>query len=123
MVCCKTLHQASRKKEAYHGQAVRYGQSAYCTKILDFRVFDSSGIFILRGGIPMSIVFVPESLSQQIFIGTILVGRSGVPAAPVALSPDFEKVIRNLNADAVREQLDAGESPPALRVSRPRSLS
>ena len=47
-------------------------------KILDFRGFDSSRILILRGGILMSIGNVPESLSQRILVGIILVGRLGV---------------------------------------------
>ena len=45
------------------------------TKILDFRGFDSSIILILRGGILMSIGISSESLSQQILVGIILVGR------------------------------------------------
>ena len=48
------------------------------TKILDFGGFDSSITFILRGGILMSIGNSPESLSQGILIGIILVGRLGV---------------------------------------------
>ena len=47
------------------------------TKILGFRVSDSSRILILRVGVPMSIGKLPV-LSQQILAGTILVGRSGV---------------------------------------------
>ena len=49
------------------------------TEILDFRGFDSSRISSLRDGILMSIGNCPESLSQQIFVGMILVGRWGVP--------------------------------------------
>ena len=51
-----------------------------CTKIPGFRGFDSSRILILRGGILMSIGNFSESLSQQIFVGIILVGRLGVAA-------------------------------------------
>ena len=47
------------------------------TKILDFRGFDSSRISILRGGIPWRIGNFPESLSQQLLAGIILVGRLG----------------------------------------------
>ena len=46
------------------------------TKILDFGGFDSSRIFSLRVGILMSIGDFPESLSQAILAGVILVGRS-----------------------------------------------
>ena len=46
-------------------------------KILDCRGFDSSTILMLRGGILMSIGEFPESLSQAILAGIILVGRSG----------------------------------------------
>ena len=44
------------------------------TKILDFRVFDSSVILVLRGGILIPIRQFPKSLRQA-----ILVGRLGVP--------------------------------------------
>ena len=49
-----------------------------CTKLLDFRGFDSNIILILRGGILMSIGDFPESLSQAILAGILLVGRLGV---------------------------------------------
>ena len=48
------------------------------TNIMDFRGFDSSIIFILRGGIPRPIGDSPESLSQAILVGVMLVGRLGV---------------------------------------------
>ena len=48
------------------------------TKILDFRGFDSSRILTLRGGIPRPMGNFPESLSQAILVGVILVGRLGV---------------------------------------------
>ena len=47
------------------------------TKILDVREFDSSRVLIFRGGIPMSIGKSPESLSQAILVGIILVERLG----------------------------------------------
>ena len=47
---------------------------------MDFRGFDSSGILILRSGILMSIRIFPETLSPQILVGIILVGRLGEPA-------------------------------------------
>ena len=55
-----------------------YGQSPYSTKIMDFRGFDSSRILILRGGIPRPKGNFPESLSQAILVGIMLVGRLGV---------------------------------------------
>ena len=45
------------------------------TKILDFRGFDSGTIFILTGGILMSIGEFPERSSQAILAGIILVER------------------------------------------------
>ena len=48
------------------------------TTILDFRGFDSSRVLNLRGGILRSIGDFPESLSQRILAGIILVGRLGV---------------------------------------------
>ena len=48
------------------------------TKILDSRGFDSSIIFMLRGGILMAKVNSLESLSQRVLVAIILVGRLGV---------------------------------------------
>ena len=48
------------------------------TNIVEFRGFDSSIILIQRGGILMSIGNLPESLSQAMLVGTMLVGRLGV---------------------------------------------
>ena len=48
------------------------------TKSLDFRGFDSSRLLILRGEIPRPIGDLPESLSQAMLVGTMLVGRLGV---------------------------------------------
>ena len=52
------------------------------TKILDLSGFDSSGILGSRGGIPRPIVDIPESLSQAISVGMILVGKLGVFIGP-----------------------------------------
>ena len=48
------------------------------TNIVDFGGFDSSVILILRGGILMSVGDSPESLSQAMSAGIMLVGRLGV---------------------------------------------
>ena len=48
------------------------------TKTLDFRGFHSSILLILRGGILRPKGDFPESLSQAILAGIILVGRLGV---------------------------------------------
>ena len=48
------------------------------TEIVDFRGFDSNIILILRGEMIMSIGNSPESLSQAILVGVILVGRLAV---------------------------------------------
>ena len=45
------------------------------TNILDFRGFDQSRILRLRVGIPRPAGNFPESLSQRILVGIILVGR------------------------------------------------
>ena len=55
--------------------AARSCTTSLRTKILDFRGFDSSIILKLRGGILMSTGNIPEIVSQQIFVGIILVGR------------------------------------------------
>ena len=48
------------------------------TNIVDFRGFDSSIIFIERGGIPTSIGKCRQSLSQAMLVGMVLEGRLGV---------------------------------------------
>ena len=53
------------------------------TKTLDFRGFDSSVILMLRGGLPRPIGDFPESLSQAISAGIVLLGRLGVSIATV----------------------------------------
>ena len=45
---------------------------------MDFRGFDPSIILILKGGIPMPIGDFPESLTQAIVVGIMLVGGLGV---------------------------------------------
>ena len=45
---------------------------------MDFGGFDSSPISILRGGIPRPIGNFPESLSREMLVGIILVGKLGV---------------------------------------------
>ena len=58
--------------------AFQAGWANLRTKILDFRGFHSSRILISRGGTLMSLGNLPESLSQRILVGIILVGRLGV---------------------------------------------
>ena len=48
------------------------------TSIMDFRGLDSSIILISSGGILMSIGNFPESLSQAMLVGVMLVGGLGV---------------------------------------------
>ena len=69
------------KEEPASLSPVEFGRSPYF-KILDFSGFDTNVILILRGGILMSIGYFPESLSQEILAGIILVGRL-VGASPV----------------------------------------
>ena len=51
---------------------------------IDVRGLDSSIILVLRGGIPRPIGNFPESLSQAILVGIVLVGRFGVLVVNVA---------------------------------------
>ena len=55
-------------------------------EIMDLRGFDSGIISILRGGIPKPVGSFPESLSQRILVGMILVGRLGAERQQRALS-------------------------------------
>ena len=61
------------------------------TKILDVRGFDSSRLLILRGGIPRPIGNSPESLSQAILVGIILVGTLGVFWSSRQASPELHE--------------------------------
>ena len=56
------------------------------TNIVGFRGFDSSIILFVRGGILMSIGDFPESLSQAMLAGLMLVGRLGVVRCRKALA-------------------------------------
>ena len=71
-----SLACARNRLNALPGEVYGHGQSSHSAKILDFRGFDSSRILTLWGGILMSIGDFPESLSQAILAGVILVGRS-----------------------------------------------
>ena len=73
------LSLAKRRK----GGARTAGPTCGCmadlrTNIMEFRGLDSSIILILRGGIPRPKGDFPESLSQAILVGIMLVGRLGV---------------------------------------------
>ena len=57
---------------------IRYYTANLPTNIVVFRGFDSSTILIERGEIRMYIGDFPESLSQAMLVGTMLVGRLGV---------------------------------------------
>ena len=74
------------------------------TNIVDFKGLDSSAIFISKGGILMSIGNLPESLSQAMLVGIMLVGRLGVAlqdffrahlCSAAALLIDFVPVVWN----------------------------
>ena len=72
---------ASHDTVVYHGTAGGQPTTAnHRTNIMDFRGSDSSIILSLRGGIPMPIGDFPESLSQAMLVGVMLVGRWGVHA-------------------------------------------
>ena len=83
MSCLFTRRHHGRGQEdpVAGGPESSQGTANLRTHILDFRGFDSSTILILRGGIPVSIGDFPESLSQTILVGIILVGRLGVRPA------------------------------------------
>ena len=79
------------------------------TKIMDFTGFDSSRILSLRGVILMSIGDFPESLSQLILVGIILVGRLGIGACPiddcfVSLNASLFAGLKPRMSGSIREQ-------------------
>ena len=92
------------------------------TNIVDFRGFDSSTIS-QRGGIPRFMEDFPESLSQAMLVGTMLVGRLGLSSIFGAegrrASPHLESSARS--APQV-EKLPAFESrrPKAKKMEESR---
>ena len=48
------------------------------TKLLGVRGFESSITLILRGGVPRPVGYFPESLTQAMSVGVMLVGRLGI---------------------------------------------
>ena len=76
MLCCTTIDNTH--VSCYAVLNVQIHTPNLPTNIVDFRGVDSSTILILRGGILMSIGDFPESLSQAMLVGTMLVGRLGV---------------------------------------------
>ena len=83
------------------------------TTIMDFRGFHSSLILILRGGILMFIGDFPESLSQAILVGKMLVGRLGEfpQCERRPLAPDLGHPGRSFSSRLERGQERCGPKP------------
>ena len=64
---------------AENGHAAHFSPPNLCTNIMDFAGLDSSIILMIRGGTLRPIGNFPESLSQAMLVGVMLVGRLGVP--------------------------------------------
>ena len=77
---CNTPDHASLRavEELVALVGLREATTPNLSNIVGFRGFDSSTISISRDGIPMSIGELPESLSQAMLVGIMLVGRLGV---------------------------------------------
>ena len=75
-----TLHSPQNGGSAKGGPIMKSPTPNLPTNIVDFWGFDSSVIVILRGGILRYIGNFPESLSQSILVGVMLVGRLGLNA-------------------------------------------
>ena len=83
------------------------------TNIVGFRGLDSSIILSLRGGSPRPIGYLPESLSQAISAGIILVGRLGVKQTPRSVARDVP-VQTPSSANRARSALSSrSPGPPA----------
>ena len=72
-------NKAAKKAEEAAKQAAQAtlprATADFPTDIMDFRGFDPSIILSLRGGIPRPIGDFPESLTQSMLVGVMLVGR------------------------------------------------
>ena len=64
----------------YKSPPLQLSRANLRTNIMEFRGFDSNIILSLRGGIPRPTWNFPESLTQAILVGEMLVGRLGVSA-------------------------------------------
>ena len=67
-----------------YSPALETSTANLCANIIDFGGFDSNIILILSGSIARPIGNFPESLSQAILVGIILVVRLGVNAVLAA---------------------------------------
>ena len=76
---CSVSAPAPRPRALWHDGTYFGGTANLRTEILDLRGSDSSISFITRDGVPRPIGDFPETLSQAILVGIILVGRLGVP--------------------------------------------
>ena len=98
------------------------------TNIVDFRGFDSSRILNLRGEIPRPIGDSPESLSQAMSVGVMLVGRLGVPSRLqplVSLSPPLSLscLSSSLPLLVSASLLHCISASPSPSLSLPRTLT
>ena len=89
-VSCCVSKESTHKKHINTKNTLCYPPNPP-TNIVGFRGFDSSMMLIERGGIPRPIGDFPESLSQAMLLGTMLVGRLGVHPVRIARirSPRF----------------------------------
>ena len=100
-------------------------------KMIGFAGIDSSMILISRGGIPRPVGNSPESLSQAILVGIILVGRLGAfpPLCPTPSSLHYfarriltvtDSCAHRANADSDKRKLTLGARVGAARRPVPR---
>ena len=75
------------------------------TSITDLRGFDSSIILITRGQIPRPIGDFPESLTQAMFVGAMLVGGLAVRVDPF-MARDEGLFVGQLGASGVSAGLE-----------------
>ena len=82
MTSYKSLHPVSTAPPFDESWNVFCDMANLCTEILDFRGFDSSILWSLRGGVLMSMGNFPEGLSERILAGILLVERLGIGIQP-----------------------------------------
>ena len=93
------------------------------TNMVGFRGFDASAILDLRGDIPRPIGDLPESLSQAMLVGIMLVGRLAVLVTSALLMPVFNssgsfviRISQGLGPFFQIELLKTGRSQSVLRA-------
>ena len=111
------LHRRGEEGRRRQGVPRARSSTNLRTNIVGFGGFGSSIVLILRGGILMSIGDFPESLSQAIIVGIMLVWRLGVVYFSVRILWRFAETnvfVQENGPTSIAEICGDGEPAPKL---------